>query len=54
MVMLDPGQYNDKVSTMIKSGEYFDLAFFLFPLLIIFQIQYPALLLRLPITEIHT
>lgn len=27
MVMLDPGQYNDKVSTMIKSGEYFDLAF---------------------------
>ena len=22
MVMLDPGQYNDKVSTMIKSGEY--------------------------------
>lgn len=27
MVMLDPGQYNDKVSTMIKAGEYFDLAF---------------------------
>lgn len=27
MVMLDPGQYNDKVSTMIKAGENFDLAF---------------------------
>lgn len=27
MVMLDPGQYNEKVSTMIKAGEYFDLAF---------------------------